>query len=179
MKVCIVDPGRCGGTVVLASLANKLDNFLMIYEITNHKDGLNVLKANQNIIFKYQFLYTLAPLKGADKYIIVDRKDQDAWIYSTYMSAVNYHWHGSLKHTTDRFFNQNDFNIAKDNLLNLYNNYWIPERERLLKEEKTDMIWQEDINITEDVYIDLPSRKKTKLTPVWSPTYKGTYYGLS
>ena len=55
MKVCIVNPGRCGGTVVLASLANKLDNFLMIYEITNHKDGLNVLKANQNIIFKYQY----------------------------------------------------------------------------------------------------------------------------
>ena len=99
MKICIVNPGRCGSTVVLASLANKLDNFSMIYEVINYENGLYVLQANQNIIFKYQFLYALTPLKGADKYIIVDRKDKDAWIYSTYMSAVNYHWHGSLKNT--------------------------------------------------------------------------------
>ena len=32
MKICIVNPGRCGSTVVLASLANKLDNFSMIYD---------------------------------------------------------------------------------------------------------------------------------------------------
>ncbi len=179
MKICIVNPGRCGSTVVLASLANKLDNFSMIYEVINYENGLYVLQANQNIIFKYQFLYALTPLKGADKYIIVDRKDKDAWIYSTYMSAVNYHWHGSLKNTENKFFDQNNFDVAKDNLLSLYKNYWIPERERLLTEEKADIIWQEDINITEDVYIDLPPRKNIKLTPVWSPTYKGTYYGLS
>ena len=43
---------------------------------------------------KYQYLFTHKPLLGADKYIIIDRRDTYAWCYSHYMTHTNKHVHG-------------------------------------------------------------------------------------
>ena len=127
----------------------------MLYEVIT-----NDLPQDENIIFKYQFLYTHQPLEGADKYIICDRKDKDAWLYSTYMSAVNNHHHGLVNNTFK--FNTSDYNHSKLGMSKVYDEVWVPERERLLA-AGVDMVWYEDIKIKEDVYFN-----STKLVPVWS-----------
>ena len=53
----------------------------------------------------------------------------------------------------------------KNNLLKMYNNSWIPERQRLLK-QGADIVWYEDIkNIYSDQNIYFGGYK---LEPVWS-----------
>lgn len=156
MKICIVNPGRCGGTLMLCYLHSKLPGYNMLYEVIT-KD----LPQDENIIFKHQFLYTHQPLEGADKYIICDRKDKDAWLFSTYMSSVNKHHHGSVKGSIWKF-NEADYNRSKLNMSKVYDEVWIPERNRLLR-AGADMVWQEDMKIEEDVYF-----RGTKLVPVWS-----------
>ena len=112
-------------------------------------------------------LHCFQPLHGADKYIIIDRKDKEAWLYSTYMSKKHNHFHGALKQEFN--FDKEEYANAKQNLNMLYESMWIPERERLLS-EGADMVWYEDIKINEDVSIDLPFLGHTKLEPVWSTT---------
>ena len=81
MKICIVNPGRCGGTLMLCYLHSKLPGYELKYEVIT-----NDLPKSENIIFKYQYLYTHKPLEGADKYIVVDRRDKDAWLCLLYTS---------------------------------------------------------------------------------------------
>ena len=162
MKICIVNPGRCGSTLLLGYLHKRLPGYSLVYEIVNP-----VLPDVKNIIFKYQYLHCFQPLHGADKYIIIDRKDKEAWLYSTYMSKKHNHFHGALKQEFD--FNIEEYNNAKENLNMLYDNMWVPERNRLLS-EGADMVWYEDIKIDEDVSINLPYLGNTKLEPVWSTT---------
>tara|TARA_B100000945_G_scaffold313491_1_gene309690 strand:- start:507 stop:986 length:480 start_codon:yes stop_codon:yes gene_type:complete len=155
MKICIVNPGRCGGTLMLCYLHSKLSGYEMKYEVTT-----NDLPKSKDIIFKYQYLYTHEPLEGADKYIVCDRRDREAWLFSTYMSSVNSHHHGVVK---DSFkFNHLDYNDSKLGMNKVYEEVWVPERERLLK-AGADMVWYEDMKIKEDVYLGA-----TKLVPVWS-----------
>ena len=48
MKICIVNPGRCGGTLMLCYLHSKLPGYEMKYEVIT-----NDLPQSENIIFKY------------------------------------------------------------------------------------------------------------------------------
>ena len=140
---------------MLCYLHSKLPGYELKYEVIT-----NNLPESENIIFKYQYLYTHEHLEGADKYIICDRKDREAWLFSTYMAAVNGHHHGAIK---DPFkFNNLDYNDSKLGMNKVYEKTWIPERERLLN-AGADMVWYEDIKINEDVYLG-----NTKLVPVWS-----------
>ena len=41
----------------------------------------NDLWQSQKIFFKYQYLYANKPLLGADKYIVIDRRDIEAWFF--------------------------------------------------------------------------------------------------
>ena len=127
----------------------------MVYEVIT-----NTLPKESDIIFKYQYLYTPQPLEGADKYIVCDRKDKEAWLFSTYMSSVNKHHHGLVKGAFK--FNKLDYNRSKLNMSKVYDEVWVPERERLLK-AGADMVWYEDMKIKEDVYFN-----ELKLVPVWS-----------
>jgi hypothetical protein len=127
----------------------------MVYEVIT-----NTLPKESDIIFKYQYLYTPQPLEGADKYIVCDRKDKEAWLFSTYMSSVNKHHHGLVKGAFK--FNKLDYNHSKLNMSKVYDEVWVPERERLLK-AGADMVWYEDMKIKEDVYFN-----ELKLVPVWS-----------
>lgn len=164
MKICIVNPSRCGSTLLLSVLANRLKNYHIVYEILDQETGLDLLKLKTNLIFKYQYLWANKPLHGADKYIISDRKDLDAWSYSSYMSFVNHHHHGKLL-DIDYEFDKKLFLKHKNNLLKMYNNSWIPERQRLLK-QGADIVWYEDIkNIYKDQDIYFGGYK---LEPVWS-----------
>lgn len=155
MRICIVNPGRCGGTLALCYLHSKLPGYEMKYEVIT-----NSLPESKDIIFKYQYLYTHQPLEGADKYIVIDRKDKEAWLFSTYMSAVNKHLHGKVEDTFK--FNSVDYNNSKLGMSKVYDEIWVPERERLLA-AGADMVWYEDIKINEDVYFGT-----IKLVPVWS-----------
>ena len=111
MKICIVNPSRCGSTLLLSVLANKLKNYQIVYEVLDQQTGLDLLKLKSNLLFKYQYLWANKPLHGADKYIISDRKDLDAWSYSSYMSFVNHHHHGKLFYLSilDGILYQNDY----------------------------------------------------------------------
>ena len=156
MKICIVNPGRCGGTLMLCYLHSKLPGYELKYEVIT-----NDLPKSENIIFKYQYLYTHKPLEGADKYIVVDRRDKDAWLYSTYMSAIHSHHHGKLP-KKEYAYSEVDWNHSKLGMNKVYDTIWVPERERLLA-AGADMVWYEDMKINEDVYFGA-----TKLVPVWS-----------
>ena len=164
MKICIVNPSRCGSTLLLSVLANRLKDHAIVYEVLDQQTGLDLLKLKSNLLFKYQYLWANKPLDGADKYIIADRKNLDAWAYSSYMSFVNHHHHGKL---LDKVYEYDDklFLKHKDNLFKMYNSSWIPERQRLLK-QGADIVWYEDIK---DIYKDQDIYfGDCKLEPVWT-----------
>ena len=164
MKICIVNPSRCGSTLLLSVLANRLKDYAIVYEVLDQQTGLDLLKLKSNLLFKYQYLWANKPLDGADKYIIADRKNLDAWAYSSYMSFVNHHHHGKL---LDKEYAYDDklFLKHKDNLFKMYNSSWIPERQRLLK-QGADIVWYEDIK---DIYKDQDIYfGDCKLEPVWT-----------
>ena len=77
------------------------------------------------------------------------------------MSAVHSHHHGELPNKRYAF-NLVDWNHSKLGMSKVYDEVWVPERERLLA-AGADMVWYEDMNIKEDVYFGT-----TKLVPVWS-----------
>tara|TARA_X000000368_G_C22824610_1_gene620579 strand:- start:133 stop:534 length:402 start_codon:yes stop_codon:yes gene_type:complete len=120
------------------------------------------LPQQKNIIFKYQYLYTYQRLEGADKYIVLDRRDKQAWLYSTYMSAVNKHHHGKLPDKEFKF-DSVEYNSSKQGMIKVYDEIWIPERERLVA-AGADMVWYEDIDFNaSDVFFG-----GQKLEKVWS-----------
>ena len=107
-------------------------------------------------------MYTYQRLEGADKYIVLDRKDKDAWLYSTYMSAVNKHHHGKLP-DVDFKFDPVLYNDSKLGMTKVYDEIWKPERERLVA-AGADMVWYEDIDFNvSDVFF-----RGQKLQKVWS-----------
>lgn len=169
MKICIVNPSRCGSTLLLSVLANRLKNYRIVYEVLDQQTGLDLLKLKSNLIFKYQYLWANKPLDGADKYIIADRKDLDAWTYSSYMSFVNHHHHGKIPVGANPIYKEEDYQSHKKNMLKLYNQSWIPERERLLK-LGADIVWYEDIkDLYENKNIYFATDMMTlKLEKVWS-----------
>ena len=156
MKICIVNPGRCGGTYALYKLAKRFPNYAVQYEVITP-----ALPQQENIIFKYQYLYTYQRLEGADKYIVLDRRDKQAWLYSTYMSAVNKHHHGKLPDKEFKFDSVEYIN-SKQGMIKVYDEIWIPERERLVA-AGASMVWYEDMVFDEDVYFE-----HIHLVPVWS-----------
>ena len=156
MKICIVNPGRCGGTYALYKLAKRFPNYAVQYEVITP-----ALPQQENIIFKYQYLYTYQRLEGADKYIVLDRRDKQAWLYSTYMSAVNKHHHGKLPDKEFKF-DSVEYNNSKQGMIKVYDEIWIPERERLVA-AGASMVWYEDMVFDEDVYFE-----HIRLVPVWS-----------
>jgi len=164
MKICIVNPSRCGSTLLLSVLANRLKDYQIVYEVLNQQTGLDLLKLKSNLLFKYQYLWANKPLDGADKYIIADRRDLEAWSYSSYMSFVNHHHHGKLLNKKYEY-DKKLFLKHKDNLIKMYNKSWIPERQRLLQ-QGADIVWYEDIK---DIYKDQDIYfGDCKLEPVWA-----------
>lgn len=161
MKISIVNPGRCGGTWMLCYLHSLLPGYDMQYEVITP-----ALPQQENIIFKYQYLYTYQRLEGADKYIVLDRRDKQAWLYSTYMSAVNKHHHGKLPDKEFKF-DSVEYNNSKQGMIKVYDEIWIPERERLVA-AGADMVWYEDIDF------DVPEVlfNGIKLEKVWSCNHK-------
>lgn len=157
MKISIVNPGRCGGTWMLCYLHSLLPGYDMQYEVIKP-----VLPQQENIIFKYQYLYTYQRLEGVDKYIVLDRRDKQAWLYSTYMSAVNKHHHGKLPDKEFKF-DSVEYNNSKHGMIKVYDELWIPERERLVA-AGADMVWYEDIdfNVPNILFNGI------KLEKVWS-----------
>ena len=148
--------------MLLSVLANTLKEYQTVYEIIDHQSGVNLLNTSSNIIFKYQYLWANKSLEGADKYIIADRKDLDAWTYSSYMSFVNHKHHGKLE-DKEYFYEEKVYQAHKKNLLKMYNESWIPERQRLLK-QGADIVWYEDIKDNfKNVYWN-----NIKLEKVWS-----------
>tara|TARA_R110002167_G_scaffold181414_1_gene381703 strand:- start:2058 stop:2654 length:597 start_codon:yes stop_codon:yes gene_type:complete len=103
MITCIVNPSRCGSTLLLALLdkyfrISRTPNYTAEYEIIDEKVGKEKMEnpPSENYLVKYQYLFTCKPLLGADKYIVLDRKDKDAWAYSSFMSFFHHHSHGPL-----------------------------------------------------------------------------------
>ena len=142
---------------MLCYLHSLLPGYDMQYEVIKP-----FLPQQENIIFKYQYLYTYQPLNGADKYIVLDRRDKQAWLYSTYMSAVNKHHHGKLPDKEFKF-NSVEYNNSKQGMLKAYDEIWVPERERLVA-AGADMVWYEDI----DFNVPNVLFNGIKLEKVWS-----------
>ena len=146
---------------MLCYLHSLLPGYDMQYEVITP-----ALPQQENIIFKYQYLYTYQRLEGADKYIVLDRRDKQAWLYSTYMSAVNKHHHGKLPDKEFKF-DSVEYNNSKQGMIKVYDEIWIPERERLVA-AGADMVWYEDIDF------DVPEVlfNGIKLEKVWSCNHK-------
>lgn len=142
---------------MLCYLHSLLPGYDMQYEVIKP-----VLPQQENIIFKYQYLYTYQRLEGADKYIVLDRRDKQDWLYSTYMSAVNKHHHGKLPDKKFKF-DSVEYNNSKQGMLKVYDEIWVPERERLVA-AGADMVWYEDI----DFNVPNVLFNGIKLEKVWS-----------
>jgi hypothetical protein len=149
MITCIVNPSRCGSTLLLHILdkyfrMSRTPNYSMEYEIIDEKVGAEVLKqkSGANFLFKYQFLFTIQPLLGADKYIVLDRKDKDAWIYSSFMSFMHHNPHGKLENK-EYEFDEVVFNHHKDHMFRLLP-IWEKEKSRLIDQGAVSL-WYEDI----------------------------------
>ena len=75
------NPSRCGSK--LQHIIDKhfqltgLSDYSMEYEIIDHANGMKVMEnpPTKNFLFKYQYPYANKPLFGADKYIVIDRRD--------------------------------------------------------------------------------------------------------
>ena len=62
------------------------------------------------------------------------------------MSAVHSHHHGELPNKRYAF-NLVDWNHSKLGMSKVYDEVWVPERERLLA-AGADMVWYEDMNLS-------------------------------
>jgi len=150
MRVCIVNPSRCGSTLLLHILdkyfrLRKTPRYEMLYEVIDDKVGRELLKKHKynNFLFKYQYLFTHKPILGADKYIVVDRKDKDAWAYSSYHAWVNNHPHGKLDPNKEYLTDEKALEIHKHNL-NKCLPSWEKEKARLISQGAVNL-WYEDI----------------------------------
>ena len=78
------------------------------------------------------------------------------------MSAVNKHHHGKLPDKEFKF-DAVEYNSSKQGMIKVYDEIWIPERERLVA-AGADMVWYEDIDFdVSDVFF-----RGQKLQKVWS-----------
>jgi len=160
MITCIVNPSRCGSTW-LQHIIDKhfqltgLNDYSMEYEIIDHANGMEVIKnpPTKNFLFKYQYLYANKPLLGADKYIVLDRRDLHAWVYSSYMSFQNQHPHGAKP--KEYIFDQAVFDSHEKAMMKLRKESWEPEKTRLISQGATSLVY-EDIK-------DLSSKEILKL----------------
>jgi|TARA_B100001093_G_scaffold483858_1_gene516747 hypothetical protein len=150
MRTCIVNPSRCGSTLLLHILdkyfrLRKTPRYEMLYEVMDDKIGRELLEKhkNNNFLFKYQYLFTHKPLLGADKYIVIDRKDKDAWVYSSYHAWMNSHAHGKLDPNKKYISDDKTFQIHTENLLNCLPS-WEAEKARLISHGAVSL-WYEDI----------------------------------
>ena len=150
MRTCIVNPSRCGSTLLLHILdkyfrLRKTPRYEMLYEVMDDKIGRELLKKHKynNFLFKYQYLFTHKPLLGADKYIVIDRKDKDAWAYSSFHAWVNNHAHGKLDPNKEYLTDKKALEIHKHNL-NKCLPSWEAEKARLISHGAVSL-WYEDI----------------------------------
>lgn len=187
MITCIVNPSRCGSTLLLLILdkyfrMSRTPHYSMEYEIIDDTVGKKTIeeKAGTNFLFKYQYLFVHKPLLGADKYIVIDRKDKDAWAYSSYHSWINQHWHGRLDPHKQYITEEKSLQVHKENMINNLDS-WHKEKNRLISqgaislwyEDIKDMTAKEILNICgyedaidfdkDDLYL-----KGVKLEKVWS-----------
>ena len=187
MITCIVNPSRCGSTLLLHILDKYFimkgtPNYYMKYEIIDDVVGRKKIEEhkNNNFLFKYQYLFVHKPLLGADKYIVIDRKDKEAWAYSSFHSWINQHWHGKLDERKEYKTDEKALQIHRENMFNLLPS-WEKEKNRLISQGAVNM-WYEDIKDLSAVEIlklcgyddaepfnkdDLYFQNK-KLVPVWS-----------
>ena len=187
MITCIVNPSRCGSTW-LQHIIDKhfrltgLNNHSMEYEIIDHANGMEVIKnpPTKNFLFKYQYLYANKPLFGADKYIVLDRRDLYAWCYSSYMSFQNHHPHG--KAPDFYTFDHVTFKTHEKAMMKLREESWEPEKARLISHGAISLVYEDikDLSSTEILKLcgyddatefdvnQLYFRGETRLEPVWS-----------
>ncbi len=187
MITCIVNPSRCGSTW-LQHIIDKhfqltgLNDYSMEYEVIDHANGVKLIDnpPTENFLFKYQYLYANKPLFGADKYIVIDRRDLDAWTYSSYMSFQNAHPHGAKP--KEYIFDQVVFDSHKKAMMKLRKESWEPEETRLISQGAISLIYEDIKNLSardilklcgyEDATNfdkdDLYFRQTTRLVPVWS-----------
>ena len=187
MITCIVNPSRCGSTW-LQHIIDKhfqligMNDYSMEYEVIDHANGVKLIDnpPTENFLFKYQYLYANKPLFGADKYIVIDRRDLDAWTYSSYMSFQNAHPHGAKP--KEYIFDQVVFDSHKKAMMKLRKESWEPEETRLISQGAISLIYEDIKNLSardilklcgyEDATNfdkdDLYFRQTTRLVPVWS-----------
>ena len=191
MITCIPNPGRCGGTLLLHILDKyfKMKNtpdYKMEYEVFDYDTGLDRIKnpPAKNYLFKYQYLFTHKPLLGADKYIIIDRRDLYAWSYSHYMTHTNKHVHGEPP--TSYTFDHGKFKSHQEIMMKLRST-WEKEKDRLIShgaislyyEDIKDLSAKEILNLCDfddaedfdkdDLYFEPEhTGMRIKLVPVWS-----------
>ena len=193
MITCIVNPSRCGSTWLQHILdkhfqLEKLNDYSMQYEVTDHADGEKLINnpPTKNFLFKYQYLYANRPLFGADKYIVLDRKDLDAWVYSSYMSFQNNHPHGVLDKDKKYIFADDVFQVHKKQMMQLRKQSWEPEKTRLISQGAISLDYEDIKDLTSREILrlcgidkgwnfdtdDLWFYDKVKLEPVWSKKHQ-------
>lgn len=150
MITCIVNPSRCGSTLLLHIIdkyfrLKNTPNYSMEYEIIDDVSGRKKIeeKTGTNFLFKYQYLFVHKPLLGADKYIVIDRKDKEAWAYSSYHSWINQHWHGKLDAQKQYISDEKSLQVHKENMINNLDS-WHKEKNRLISQGAVSL-WYEDI----------------------------------
>ena len=120
---------------------------------------------------------------GADKYIVLDRRDLHAWVYSSYMSFQNHHPHG--KAPVNRTFDHAIFNQHKKAMMKLREESWEPEKARLISHGATSLIYEDIKNLSSTEILKLCGYEDAtefdtndlyfrgiKLEPVWSCNQK-------
>ena len=186
MITCLVNPSRCGSTW-LQHIIDKhfrltgLTDYSYMYEVIDHANGMQLIAnpPTKNFLFKYQYLYANKPLLGADKYIVLDRRDLHAWCYSSYMSFQHTHPHG--KAPEFQTFDHNVFKSHEKAMMMLREKSWEPEKARLISHGAISLVYEDirDLSSTEILKLcgyedatefdtnDLYFRG-IKLEPVWS-----------
>ena len=123
-------------------------------------------------------------LLGADKYIIIDRRDLYAWSYSHYMTHTNKHVHGEPP--TSYTFDHGKFKSHQEIMMKLRST-WEKEKDRLIShgaislyyEDIKDLSAKEILNLCgfddaedfdkNDLYFEPEhTQLRIKLVPVWS-----------
>lgn len=191
MITCIANPGRCGSTLLLHILdkyfkMKKTPDYTMEYEVYDYNTGLDRIQnpPSKNYLFKYQYLFTHKPLLGADKYIIIDRRDLHAWSYSHYMTHKNKHVHGEPPSAYT--FDHAEFKNEQDIMMKLRST-WEVEKNRLISHGAVSLYYEDikDLSAKEilklcgfedaddfdkdDLYFEPEHTDlRIKLVPVWS-----------
>tara|TARA_B100001996_G_C18660357_1_gene592805 strand:+ start:1751 stop:2332 length:582 start_codon:yes stop_codon:yes gene_type:complete len=189
MITCIVNPSRCGSTwlqhiIDKHYLLEDLNDYSMEYEVIDHANGVKLIDnpPTKNFLFKYQYLYANRPLLGADKYIVLDRRDLDAWVYSSYMAFQNHHPHGALDEYKEYIYDEKVFQVHKKQMMKLRKESWEPEKARLISQGAINLVYEDIKDLsTKDILSecgidkgwdfdknDLWFRNQVKLAPVWS-----------